>query len=76
MPKWIEQIRKLGWLTVEAALLIILLCVLLDIISPVGFGFVPLVAGNARDFLQTVPSGTILGVVILVFLYWFLRSKK
>jgi hypothetical protein len=32
MPGWIEKIRKLGWFAVEAALLIIFLCVLLDII--------------------------------------------
>ena len=70
MPKWMALIQKIGWLVVEVALLLIVLCVLLDIIiSPVGFGFISLVAGNAKAFLQTVPPGTTLGIVILVFLY-------
>ena len=77
MPKWMALIQKIGWLVVEVALLLIVLCVLLDIIiSPVGIGFISLVAGNAKSFLQTVPPGTTLGVVILVFLYWFVRSRK
>ena len=76
MPVWIKKIQKIGWLAVEAALLLIVLCVLLNIISPVGIGFISLVAGNATNFLQAVPPGTILGVVILVFLYWFIRLKK
>jgi hypothetical protein len=77
MPGWIEKIRKLGWFAVEAALLIIFLCVLLDIIiGTSGVGFIPLVAANAKAFLQAVPPGTILGIVILVFLYWFVRTRK
>jgi hypothetical protein len=77
MPGWIEKTRKLGWFTVEAALLVIVLCVLLDIIiGTIGVGFIPLVAANAKAFLQAIPPGTTLGIVILVFLYWFIRTRK
>jgi hypothetical protein len=74
---WIERIQKLGWFAVEVALLLIILCVLLDIIIGTNsVGFIPMVATNAKTFLQAVPAGTILGIVILVFLYWFIRSRK
>ena len=77
MPDWIERLRKLGWFVVEASFLVIVLCVLLDIIvGAIGFTFITMVAGNARVFLQSVPPGTTLGVVILIFLYWFIRTKK
>lgn len=77
MKDWLERIRKVGWLAVEAALLLVALCVLLDIIlGPQGGGFVSSVAGNAKGFLQAIPPGTFLGVVIVVFLYWFVASRK
>ena len=77
MTEWVNQARKIGWLAVEAALLLIVLCVLLDIIVGQGGGaFIASVAGNAKGFIQAVPSGTFLGVVIVVLLYWFVRSRK
>ncbi|MEE2698585.1 MAG: hypothetical protein VX923_02700 [Pseudomonadota bacterium] len=77
MPKRLEQIKKIGWFVVEAALLLVVLCVLLDIIvGSNGFAFISQVASNARNFLHTVPPGTTLGIVILVFLYWFISKKK
>jgi amino acid transporter len=76
MPGWVERIQRIGWVAVEASLLIIVLCVLLDIIvGPIGLGFISLVASNAKNFLQTIPPGTILGLVIIIFLYWFIRSR-
>ena len=77
MLGWIERIQKLGWFIVEIALLLIILCVLLDIIIGTStVGYIPMVASNAKAFLNAVPAGTTLGIVILVFLYWFIRSKK
>ncbi len=72
----IEQIRKLGWLAVEAALLLIVLCVLLNIIlGPDSGAFITSVAANASHFLQAIPPGAFLGVVLIVLLYWFARSR-
>ena len=77
MLGWIERIQKFGWFTVEVSLLLIILCVLLDIIiGTSAVGYIPMVASNAKAFLQAVPAGTTLGIVILVFLYWFIRSRK
>ena len=77
MKDWLDGARKIGWLAVEAGLLLVALCVLLDIIlGPQGGGFVSSVAGNAKAFLQAIPPGTFLGVVIVVLLYGFIRSRK
>lgn len=73
----IEHLRKLGWLVVEAALLLVVLCVLLNIIlGAESGGFIAAVAGNATQFLQTIPPGTFLGVILVLFLYWLFRSRR
>jgi hypothetical protein len=72
----IEQIRRVGWLTVEIALLLVIVCVLLNIILGADSGsFIGSVAANAAQFLQSIPPGTFLGVVLVVILYWLVRSR-
>jgi hypothetical protein len=72
----IEQIRKIGWLAVEAGLLVIVLCVLLNILlGNEGGSFISSVAENATKFLQALPSGVALGVSLIVFLYWFVKNR-
>ena len=72
----IEQIRKIGWLAVEAGLLVIVLCVLLNILlGNEGGSFISSVAENATKFLQALPSGVVLGVSLIVFLYWFVKNR-
>ncbi len=72
----IEQIRRIGWLAVEIALLLVILCVLLNIILGADSGgFIGSVAANAAQFLQSIPPGTFLGVVLIVVLYWLTRSR-
>jgi hypothetical protein len=72
----IEQIRKVGWLTVEIALLLVIVCVLLNIIlGPDSGSFIGSVAANTSQFLQSIPPGTFLGVVLVVVLYWLARSR-
>lgn len=72
----IEQIRKLGWLTVEAALLLIVLCMLLNIILGADSGpFIASVATNATQLLQAIPPGTFVGVILIVVLYWLIRTR-
>lgn len=77
MREWMERVRRIGWFVVEAAFLLVALCVLLEIVlGPQAGGFVSGVAERAKMFLQAVPSGVALGVAILVFLYLFIASKK
>jgi hypothetical protein len=70
------QIRKIGWLVVEAALLLVILCVLLNLLLGRDSGaFISGVAANTTTFLQAVPPGTFLGVVLIVFVYFWFKSK-
>ena len=77
MSDLLERVRRFAWGAVEAAAVLVLLCVFLDIIlGPDGGGFVATVAGNATKFLQSVPPGALLGVALLVGLYWFYRARQ
>ena len=73
----VEQIRRAGWLAVEAAALLIVLCVFLSIIrGAAGGAFITDVARNATTFLQTVPPGTLLGVALVLGFYWWFRARR
>jgi len=73
----IEGIRKVGWLAVEAASLLVVLCVLLSLIlGSASGGFVSDVAKNATAFLQAVPPGAVLGVALLLSAYWYFQMKR
>lgn len=72
----LSQIRAVGWFVVEVALLLVILCVLLHLILGADGGtFITAVSANTLDFLQRIPSGTFLGVVLIVMLVWFVREK-
>jgi len=72
----IRQITKIGWFVVEAAFLLVVLCVLLHIILATESGvFISSVAANAMDFLQKVPSGSLLGIFLILMVYWLISSK-
>jgi len=70
------QIRKVGWLVVEAALLLVILCVLLNLLLGRDSGtFISGVATNTTAFLQAVPPGTFLGNETQSFAGSFLVSE-
>ncbi len=72
----VERIRTAGWLAVEAAALLVILCLFLSIIlGPSGGAFITDVSRNATAFLQAVPPGTLLGAALLVTLYWYFRRR-
>jgi hypothetical protein len=72
----LEQIVRLGWRIVEVVLLLVVLCVLLNIIVGQGSGvFIASVAANALGFLQAIPSGTVVGVLLVVLLYWTIKAR-
>jgi len=72
----IEKITKYGWLVIELVFMLVILCVLLSLIlGKQSGGFIASVAANTLDFLEKVPSGTLLGIVLIVFLYWTFKSR-
>jgi len=73
----LNRILALGWFVVEAALVLVILCVLLNIIlGAEGGAFIGTVAGNATRFLQAIPPGSFLGVVLIVVLYLWYRARS
>ena len=73
----IQKFTKIGWLAIELAFMLVVLCVLLSLIlGRDGGGFIASVAANTTDFLQKVPSGTVLGVFLILVLYWTFRRKE
>jgi hypothetical protein len=72
----INKIRKIGWLAVEVAVLVIVLCVLLNILlGNEGGSFISFVSDNTTKFLQALPPGVTLGVSLIIVLYWFVRNR-
>ena len=70
------RLRTIGWAVVEAAFLLIVLCVLLNIIlGGEADSFIASVARNATDFLQRLPAGVILGVALIVMIYGLVKSR-
>jgi hypothetical protein len=71
----LDQARRVGWLIAEAGLLVVVLCVLLNIIlgAESSGEFVASVARNANAFLQSLPAGTLIGLVLIVLAYWLVK---
>ena len=66
----------IGWAAVEAAFLLIVLCLLLNIIiGDKADSFISAVAKNAAAFLQSLPPGIFLGLVLIVLIYGFVKSR-
>ena len=76
MANFLTQLRMIGWAAVEAAFLLIILCLLLNIIiGDKTDSFISTVAKNATAFLQTLPPGIFLGLVLIVVIYGFVKSR-
>ena len=76
MATFLRQLRTIGWAVVEAAFLLIVLCLLLNIIiGDKADSFVSGVAKNATSFLQALPPGIFLGLVLIVVIWAFLKSR-
>ena len=72
----LTRLRTIGWAVVEAAFLLIVLCVLLNIIlGGESDSFIASVAKNATDFLQRLPPGIVLGIALIVMIYGLVRSR-
>jgi hypothetical protein len=72
----IGTIRR-GPAVIEAALFLVVLCMLLDIIiiGPQADSFISAVAKNATAFLNAVPSGTIVGFALVVVVFALFRTR-
>ena len=76
MENFLGQLRRIAWAVVEAAFLLIVLCLLLNIIiGDKADSFISSVAKNATAFLQSLPPGIFLGLVLIVVIWGFLRSR-
>jgi hypothetical protein len=77
MSEKLDQLRRAGWRVAETGLLLVILCVLLDIIlgSESSGGFVASVAGNAKAFLQSLPSGPLIGLALIAAAYWLANPR-
>jgi hypothetical protein len=76
VANFLTQLRTVGWAAVEAAFLLIVLCILLNIIvGGEADSFISTVARNATNFLQSLPPGVFLGVVLIVLIYGFLKAR-
>ena len=76
MANFLMQLRRVGWAAVEAAFLLIVLCILLNIIlGSEADSFISTVAKNATNFLQSLPAGVFLGVVLIVMIYGIVKSR-
>ena len=76
MATWFLRLRRIGWAAVEAAFVLIALCVLLNIIiGGETDSFISTVAKNATSFLQSLPPGVFLGIVLIAVIYHLLRSR-
>ena len=76
MTNFLRELRTIGWAAVEAAFLLVVLCLLLNIIiGDKADSFISTVAKNATAFLQSLPPGIFLGLVLLVLIYGFLKSR-
>jgi hypothetical protein len=72
----VDQIKKIGWHTVEAGLLLIVLCVVLNIIIGQENGsYISFVAENATKFVQSLPAGVTTGIAMVALLYWFAKTR-
>ena len=70
-------IRRTGWFVVELALLLVILCVLLNLILGAESGsFIASVATNVTTFLQRIPPGSFLGVVLILVMAWLVRQRS
>jgi hypothetical protein len=76
MPNVLQQIRTIGWAVIEAALFLVVLCMLLDIIlGPQADSFISQVSKNTTTFLNAVPSGTVVGFALVVAVFALLRTR-
>jgi len=74
--KLLGQLRLIGWAAIEAAFLLIVLCLLLDIIiGTQADSFVSKVARNATTFLQAVPPGIVVGLALVFVVYGFFKTR-
>lgn len=76
MANFLTRLRTLGWAAVEAAFLLVALCILLNIIvDGDADSFIATVAKNATVFLQSLPPGVFLGLVLIAVIYSLVKSR-
>jgi hypothetical protein len=73
----LDRIRQVGWAAVEIGAILVALAVLLDVLlGKDGGPVVTSIAENTQAFLQSLPAGTVVGLVALGVLYHLVRSRR
>lgn len=76
MEQFLTRLRRVGWAVVEAAFLLVVLCILLNIIlGGSADSFISSVAANATDFLERLPAGVFLGIALIVMVYGLVKAR-
>ncbi len=71
----LTKLTGYAWSLVEAILLIVVLSVLLGLLVGKDAGYISTVTANTVELLQKIPSGSLLGIVLIVFLYKYFKGK-
>jgi hypothetical protein len=70
----VKRTIERGWLIVEVIVILLILCVLLHLLIDSGNGgYVSFV--YAGRLSAKIPSATVGGGFLMVFLYWFVKGK-
>lgn len=71
-----DKMRRTGWAAVEIGLILVFLAVLLNIILGKDGGIVVTsIAENTTTFLQSLPAGTLVGMIAIGALYLLVRPR-
>ncbi len=71
----LTKLTSLAWSLVEIIFLVVALSVLLGLLVGKDAGYIATVTTNTVELLQKIPSGTLLGIVLIMVLYKNIKGK-
>ena len=71
----LTKLTSLAWSLVEVILLVVVLAVLLGLLVGKDAGYISTVTTNTVELLQKIPSGSLLGIVLIAILYKYIKGK-
>lgn len=71
----LTKLTGLAWSLVEIIFLVVVLSVLLGLLVGKDAGYISVVTANTVDLLQKIPSGTLLGIVLIMVVYKYIKGK-
>jgi ABC-type proline/glycine betaine transport system permease subunit len=71
----LTKLTSLAWSLIEILFLIVAISVLLGLLVGKDAGYIATVTANTVELLQKIPSGTLLGIVLILVLYKYIKGK-